>query len=140
VTPPERYLLDTNVLSETRKKHANERVLSFFNRVPPSTLYISVLTIGELQRGVVKKQRIDLLAAQSIASWVDAVEAGFADQTLGIDTKTVRLWGELSAERSRPTIDTLLAATAIVHQLILVTRNIVDMHDTGAKLYNPFVD
>jgi predicted nucleic acid-binding protein len=128
------------VLSETRKKVPNPRVLAFFNRVPPSAVYISALTIGELQRGVAMKQRTDLLGAQELASWVDAVEAGFADRILGIDTQAARLWGVLSAERSRPIIDTLLAATAISQQLTLVTRNIADMQDTGAKLYNPFKD
>jgi toxin FitB len=138
--PAVRYLLDTNVLSETRKKRSNDRLISFINRTDASSLYISVLTLGELRKGVFKKQRIDPSAAQSIASWVDAIEIGFADRTFGIDLETVRLWGELSAQRTRPVVDTLLAATAIVHELTLVTRNTSDVHDVDVKLYNPFAD
>ena len=86
---------------------------------------------------MVLKKRSDPDGAKKIASWVDGLELSFADRILGIDAATAKLWGELSAQRSRPVIDTLLAATAVVHGLTLVTRNSADVEDTKAKLLNP---
>jgi predicted nucleic acid-binding protein len=135
-----RYLLDTNVLSETRKKQTDERVASFILHSEPSALYISVLTLGELRKGVAQKKRTDPnpAAARKIGEWVDGLEFGFADRILGIDSATAKLWGEWSAERPRPVIDTLLAATAVVHGLTLVTRNTDDVQDLKVKLFNPW--
>jgi predicted nucleic acid-binding protein len=138
VTQPVQYLLDTNVLSETRKKQADERVIAFLTNSDPSTLYISVLTLGELRKGVAQRQRSDAAAAAALAAWVDGLEFGFADRILGIDTATARLWGELSAQRPRPVVDTLLAATALVHGLTFVTRNTGDVQDIDMTLHNPF--
>ncbi len=132
------YLLDTNILSETRKKQANERVIAFLSSAEPSTLFISVLTLGELRKGVALKKRSDKEAAKKIAAWVDGLEFSFGDRILGIDAATANLWGELSAQRSRPVIDTLLAATATVHELTLVTRNTGDVQDIDLKLLNPW--
>ncbi len=132
------YLLDTNILSETRKRHADEDVLAFVADAHPSTFYVSVLTLGELRKGVALKQASDPTAARSLAAWVDGLEFGFADRILGIDAATARLWGELSAQRPRPVIDTLLAATAITHGLTFVTRNTADVDDIDVTLHNPF--
>lgn len=132
------YLLDTNILSETRKKQADERVISFLSSAEPSTLYISVLTLGELRKGVALKKRSDKDAAKKIAAWVDGLEFSFGDRILGIDAATASLWGKLSAQRPRPVIDTLLAATAIVHELTLVTRNTGDVQDIDLELLNPW--
>lgn len=133
-----RYLLDTNVISETRRKQANERVLSFLSAVDDGSLYLSVLTLGELRKGVALKKRTDPDSARKLAGWVDGLEYSFADRILGIDAATTRIWGELSAQRPRPVIDTLLAATAIVHDLTFVTRNTSDVRDTKAKLMDPW--
>ena len=133
-----KYLLDTNTLSETRKKQADESVLAFVACAHPSTLYISVLTLGELRRGVALKQASDPASAKCLATWVDGLEFGFADRILGIDAATARLWGELSAQRPRPVVDTLLAATAMTHELTLVTRNTADVGDIDVRLLNPF--
>jgi len=132
------YLLDTNILSETRKKQTDERVISFLSAVEPSALYISVLTLGELRKGVALKRRSDTDAAKKIAAWVDGLEFSFGDRILGIDAVTAKLWGELSAQRPRPVIYTLLAATAIVHELTFVTRNTSDVQDIDLKLLDPW--
>jgi len=132
------YLLDTNILSETRKKQTDGRVISFLSTAEPSALYISVLTLGELRKGVALKGRSDNDAAQKIAAWVDGLEFSFGDRILGISAATARLWGELSAQRPRPVIDTLLAATAIVNELTFVTRNTSDVQDIGLKLLDPW--
>lgn len=132
------YLLDTNVLSETRRKQADERVIRFLSSAEPSVLFLSVLTLGELRKGVALKGRSDPSAARALGSWVDGLEYSFADRVLGVDAATARLWGELSAQRPRPVVDTLLAATAVVHGLTLVTRNTADVLDTGASLFDPW--
>jgi hypothetical protein len=132
------YLLDTNILSETRKKQTDERVLSFLSAAEPSALYISVLTLGELRKGVVLKKRSDADAAKKLAAWVDGLEFSFSDRILGISAATATLWGELSAQRPRPVVDTLLAATAIVHELTFVTRNTSDVQDIDLKLLDPW--
>ena len=138
MSEPVRYLLDTNVLSETRRRQANAGVLAFITNTDPSTVYLSVLTVGELRKGVVQKQRSDSQTAAALTAWVDGLEYGFAERIFGIDAAVARVWGELSAQRPRPVVDTLLAATALVHGLTLVTRNTADVEDTGVKLLNPF--
>ena len=138
MTAPVQYLLDTNVLSETRRKQADSHVIAFFNSVDPSSLYFSVLTLGELRKGVALKQQSAPEAAKQLSAWVDGLELSFADRILGIDVATSRLWGELSAERQRPVIDTLLAATAAVHGLTFVTRNIRDVQNIRVTLLNPW--
>lgn len=132
------YLLDTNVLSETRKRLADAGVVAFVTETDPSAMYVSVLTLGELRKGVAQKRRTDAATAEGLAAWVDGLEFGFADRILGIDAKTARLWGELSAERPRPVIDTLLAATAVTHGLTLVTRNTGDIEGIEVRVLNPF--
>lgn len=132
------YLLDTNILSETRKKQANGRVMSFLSAVEPSALFISVLSLGELRKGVALKIRSDADVAKRLGTWVDGLEFSFGERILGVDAAIARQWGELSAQRSRPVVDTLLAATALVHKLTLVTRNINDVHDLGVKLLDPW--
>ena len=132
------YLLDTNILSETRKKQASDRVMSFLSAAEPSALFISVLSLGELRKGVALKIRSDADSAKRLGAWVDGLEYSFGERILGVDAAIARQWGELSAQRSRPVVDTLLAATALVHKLTLVTRNISDVHDLGVKLLDPW--
>jgi predicted nucleic acid-binding protein len=138
VSAPVEYLLDTNVVSETRKKKADAGVTAFLEAVDSSALYLSVLTLGELRRGVAAKKRDDPAAAKSLAAWAEGLEIGFADRILGIDAAAARLWGDWSAERPRPVVDTLLAATAAAHGLTLVTRNMRDVQDVPVKVLNPW--
>jgi len=138
VSPAESFLLDTNVVSETRKKRADASVIAFLEAADSASLYLSVLTIGELRKGVVAKKRTDPAAANSLAAWVEGLEFGFADRILGIDAATARLWGEWSADRPRPVVDTLLAATAVQRGLTLVTRNTSDVRGIPARVHNPW--
>ena len=139
MSDPVNYILDTNILSETRKKQASGKVIAFLTDTNPSTFYISVLSLGELRKGVALKHRTDPTAANLLSAWVDGLEFSFADRILGIDAANARLWGEWSAQRSRPVIDTLLAATAVVHGLTLVTRNTADVSGIDVELLNPFL-
>lgn len=136
------YLLDTNVLCETRKRRADTGVISFLEAAEASSLFISVLTLGELRKGIVAKKLKDPDpdAAKRLGAWVEGLEFSFADRILGIDAATARLWGDWSGQRPRPMVDTLLAATAVLHELTLVTRNLRDVRGIPVKLLNPWKD
>jgi predicted nucleic acid-binding protein len=138
VSSPRGYLLDTNVLSEARKKRADRGVMDFLESCDSSSLYLSVLTIGELRKGIALRERSDGEGAALLRAWVDGLELSFRDRILGIDMQTARQWGVWSAERSRPVIDTLLAATAARHDLALVTRNTRDVDDLKIPMLNPW--
>jgi hypothetical protein len=138
VSPAPAYLLDTNVLSETRKKRADPGVMAFLEAADSDSLFMSVLTIGELRKGVAARMRADPAAAKSLSAWVEGLEFGFADRILGIDAATARRWGDWSGDRPRPVVDTLLAATAVEHGLIFVTRNTRDVEGIPVKTHNPW--
>ena len=97
-----------------------------------------MLTLGELRKGVALKRRTDPDAAARLAGWVEGLELSFADRIVGIDAATARLWGDWSAERPRPVVDTLLAATAATRDLMLVTRNASDVLDLRVKVLDPW--
>jgi hypothetical protein len=132
------YLLDTNFISETRKLRADAGVVAFLAASDAGGLFLSVLTLGELRKGVEAKRRSDSATADRLGAWVDGIETTFADRVLPVDGAAARLWGELSARRSLPVIDTLIAATAITRGLTLVTRNTRDVTATGVPLVDPW--
>jgi len=135
---PAGYLLDTNVISETRKLRADAGVMAFLATADSAGLFLSVLTLGELRKGVEAKRRSDLAIAARLGVWVDDIETTFADRVLPVDRAVARLWGELSARQALPVIDTLIAATAITRGFILVTRNTRDVSATGVPLVDPW--
>jgi predicted nucleic acid-binding protein len=114
-------------------------VLNFFETVDPNDLFISVLTIGELRRGLAMRRRSDPSMVDQLSKWVDDTENKFADRILPVDVPAARLWGELSSIRSLPVVDTLIAATAISRGLTLATRNVRDVEPTGVAIYNPWL-
>lgn len=130
------YLLDTNVLSEFLKKTPNEGVLRWFRETDENEQYVSTLTIGELQKGVSK-----LPASRrknELQTWLDSVIGRYDDRILAQDIATAKLWGRLLADLERkgrpiPAVDSLIAATALAHDLILVTRNVDDFTPAGVK-------
>lgn len=132
------YLLDTNVVSETRRTRPDRGVAAFLAAADPAGLFLSVLTLGELRKGVGARRRTDSAAADQLGAWVDIIETTFADRVLTVDAAIARLWGELSASRSLPVVDTLIAATAIRHGITLVTRNTGDFESTGALIVDPW--
>jgi predicted nucleic acid-binding protein len=133
-----RYLLDTNIVSETRKTRPNKGVTALLAAADASSLFLSVLTVGELRKGVAAKLRSDPVGADRISTWIDELETIFSDRILPIDMAIARRWGELSVDSSRPVIDTLIAATAIDHDLVLVTRNTDDMRGIGMSIVDPW--
>lgn len=132
------YLLDTNVISETRKVRADPGVMSFLKGADEASLFVSVLTLGELRKGVEARRKADSAAANRLDAWVNDIETSFFDRILLIDVPIARLWGELSSSRSLPVLDTLIAATAMVHELTLVTRNTKDIKATGVPFIDPW--
>ncbi len=132
------YLLDTNVISETRKIRPNARVMQFIGSVGRPVLYISVLSFGELERGVIQLRERDSLGAAKLLQWLEELQILFRGRTLPIDLQTARLCGALSSDRSRPPVDTLLAGTAFAHSLIFVTRNTRDVSGLPIAVLNPW--
>ena len=132
------YLLDTNVISETRKVRADSGVMDFLSTAESTGLFLSVLTLGELRKGVAAKRPSDPVSADRLGAWLDGIEATFADRVLPVDAATARCWGELSAGRKLPVVDTLIAATALGYGLTLVTRNTRDVESTGVALVDPW--
>lgn len=133
-----RYLLDTNVLSEPLKPQPDANVMKFLAGAPDHSLHISALSLGEIRKGILKIEKTNTAKAQRLSQWAEDLETGYEDYILPVDQHVAKLWGELSADRLRPVVDTMLAATAIYHNLILVTRNLQDMKDTGVKILDPW--
>jgi len=136
------YLIDTNVISEIRKKRgANTGVKRFFDSVLTNEdrLYVSVVTIGELRRGIdLIWHRGDTRQANLLEKWMGIILVEYQDNIIDFDEDTAQLWGKLRAPNPENAIDKQIAATAIIHGLTLVTRNSKDFETTGAKLLNPF--
>jgi toxin FitB len=132
------YLLDTNIVSETRKTRPASGVSAFLAAADAAMLFVSALTMGELRKGITARRRTNAILAEQLDVWVDGIETTFADRILPVDAAVARIWGELSAGRSLPVIDTLIAATAIAGGLTLVTRNTQDFALTGVPLLDPW--
>jgi len=134
------YLLDTNVVSEARKgKRADSNVVAWFNTVTDNELFLSVLVLGKIRKGIEQARATDPPKAQSLERWLTGLERAFEDRLLPITATIADRWGQLSAARPLPTVDGLLAATGLVHDLTFVTRNSNDVADTGVRLLNPFI-
>jgi predicted nucleic acid-binding protein len=133
------YLLDTNILSELRKRERTALpVKQWFAAVADESLYLSVLVLGEIRRGIELRRRKDLAAAQSLEKWLMGLELGYAERILPVTSEVGDRWGRLSAQSACPPIDGLLAATALEYDLTLVTRNVADIIRTGVNYLNPF--
>lgn len=132
------YLLDTNVISEMRRKCPEPAVVRWLNAQPDEALYVSVLVLGAILKGGALAARRDPMAGQSFLRWYDAVLARFGSRQLGVDLAVAEAWGRLAAIRPLPVIDGLLAATAKVHGMTLVTRNIRDVAGLDVALVTPW--
>ncbi len=136
-----KYLLDTNVISELRKgSRCNENVAGFFERTSSNDLFLSVLTLGELRKGIEQIRGRDESQAERLEAWLASIGKHFANRVIPIESEVANRWGQLNSTRTFPVIDGLLAATALTHGLTLVTRNGRDFADSGALWLDPFVD
>ena len=133
------YLIDTNIISEIRKGgHCDVNVARWYEAIEDASLYLSVMVIGEIRKGIEKLRPKNATQANMIEDWLEEVAKAFGDRILPIDGTVANEWGRLTAIRPLPVIDGLLAATAKVHGMTLVTRNIADIADLGVHVINPF--
>ena len=134
------FLLDTNIVSEVRKgRRSDPNVSNWYADVSESQLFISSLTIGEIRKGIeLARRRHDVDQAEALETWLRAVIQRFSGRILTVDTEEADTWGQLSAIRPVPVIDGLLAATAMAHDMILVTRNVSDVEGLGVRVLDPF--
>lgn len=135
------YLIDTNVLSELRRREPNQGVIEWFEQRPATTLYLSVLTLGEIRKG------IELLVNDDrqlkLLDWLEVeLPQFFSGRILNVDAYVADRWGRLTAQMGRPipAIDSLIAATALTHGLKLVTRNVRDFYYPELDVINPWQD
>jgi predicted nucleic acid-binding protein len=138
------YLIDTNVISEARKRtRANRGVQAFFRQVIVERIpiFISVITVGELRRGVeLIRHRGDRRQAERLERWLEALLTEYQDRILAIDVDIAQLWGRLRVPHPENALDKQLAATALIYDLTVVTRNQADFQQTGVRLLNPFIE
>jgi len=133
------FLLDTDVLSELRRGlQADRNVLAWDQAVDETERFTSILVIAELMKGAQLRSRRDVGGGAVLEQWIERIVAEFADRILTVDIAVSSIWARLMAQRSRPPIDMLIAATAIAHGYHLVTRNVTDFDGTGVQLINPW--
>ena len=134
-----KYLLDTNIISEIRKgPRCHPNVAAWYSNLEEESLYLSVLVLGEIRKGIEGLRDRDAGKANELDLWLEQLQTSFQSQILPVDTAISQEWGRLSSLHTVPVIDGLLAATATAHRLVLVTRNTRDFADLGIHLLNPF--
>lgn len=133
------FLIDTNILSELRKgERADQQVRTWYASISVSDIHVSVIVLGEIRRGAELLRRRDPIAAASLDSWLATLRVSLGNRLLPISEEVADCWGRLGVPDAIPVADGLLAATALVHDLVLVTRNTRDVERSGARLLNPF--
>jgi predicted nucleic acid-binding protein len=136
------YLIDTNILSELRKpRHkASEKVLKWWESVRGEPLFLSVMVLGEVRRGIDMLRGRDAPTAEVLERWLAETRDAFSGRILSVGIEEALCWGRLSAIRALPQVDGLLAATALEHDLTLVSRNAKDFSRLGLRVINPFTE
>ena len=132
------YLLDTNILSELRKPRMDPGVGLWFQGVGGDQLFVSVMVLGEIRAGVERLRPRDPVQADGFDRWLGSVSGQFAGRILPVTPEVADRWGRLNSPNPLPVVDGILAATALVHGLTLVTRNTRDVRRTGVAILNPF--
>jgi toxin FitB len=130
------YLVDSHVLSEARRGSREAR--TWLRSVDPTAIFLSVITLGEIMKGIAVKLRTDTDAAAALTAWLEQLRRDHSDRIFPISDRIAIEWGRLAAERPRSMADGLIAATAMVHSKIIVTRNVGDFSNTGIPVTNPW--
>ena len=131
------FLIDTDVLSALRRRERYPQVARWMSRQRAADLYLSVVSIGEIERGVIRQQRSNPDFARTLALWLDSVITLYGEHILGVNLAIARRWGQLSARIGNDSADLLVAATALEHGLSVVTRNVRHFEPTGVGVIDP---
>lgn len=134
------FLLDTVVLSELRRAKPSRKVVQWIKAQKAESLFISVVSIGEIERGIERARKADAVFATELEQWLEALLSLYADRVLPVSANAARLWGRLSAKLGHDGADLLIAATALSHGATVVTRNVKHFAPTVARVFNPFDD
>lgn len=132
------YLLDTVVLSELRKRRRDPGVVGWITATAASDLFLSAVTVGEIELGIEKQRSADARFAEDLARWLEIMLSAYGDRVLPLDVNVARRWGRLAARIGNKGLDLAIAATALEHGLTVVTRNVTDFAPTGAITLDPF--
>jgi len=132
------YLLDTNVVSEARKRNGNPQVKDWIAAAHGPALHLSALTVGEIRCGVERRRRSDPAQAAVLERWLHNLHRQFGDRIATVTAEVAEEWGRLNAVRPLPAMDALIAATARVNGWTLVTRNVKDFDGAGVPVVDPF--
>src|SRR6266852_3810480 len=133
------FLIDTVTLSELRRRQRDPVVVAWFERQRTTELFLSVISIGEIERGIARQHATDAGFAGALAAWLDRVLALYGERVLPFDLRAARRWGALSAALGDNSADLMIAATALEHGLTVVTRNASDFEPTGVAVLDPFI-
>jgi predicted nucleic acid-binding protein len=133
------YLLDTNVVSEIRRKSPNPGVEQWFASVSASELFLSVLVLGEIRQGIERLAPRNPELATTLQHWLGRLVDGYGDRVVPVTAEVADVWGRLNVPKMLPVVDGLLAATALVRGWSLVTRNVKDVESTGVRVLNPWL-
>jgi predicted nucleic acid-binding protein len=132
------YLLDTNVVSEIRRRTADPNVVAWLESVHPDDLFLSAIVVGEVRAGIDRLRPRDTPQADVFEAWLSELRTSFSDRILPIDAEVAEEWGRLTARSTLAVEDGLMAATANVHAMTFVTRNVADIAGTGTRVLNPW--
>lgn len=132
------FLIDTDVLSALRRRDRHPEVVRWLQAQRTADLYLSAVTVGEIERGIARQQRRAPSFARELSLWLDRVLAWYGDRILDVDVPTARRWGRLSGDLGHDRADLIIAATALEHGLTVVTRNVRHFEPTGVPVFNPY--
>lgn len=134
------FLLDTDVVSLLRRPDRHPAPARWLKAQRPAAVFISVVTLAEMERGLTQQRQRDPAFARALAAWMEQTTVSFADRIIAVDSAAARLWGRMSGDIGHFNVDLLIAATALVHGLTVVTRNVRHFEPTGVRVLNPIGD
>ena len=132
------YLLDTDVISELRRRRRNRNVVDWISNVSAADLFVSVVTIGEIELGIARQRVRNPSFAKDLADWLEVTLRAYEERILPLTVGIARRWGRLAAQLGNNQLDLAIAATALEHGLTVVTRNVSDFEPTGVTVLDPF--
>ena len=132
------FLLDTDVLSALRRRDRHPEAEQWLAAQQTSDLYLSVVTVGEIHRGITRQERSNPSFARELAVWLGRILDWYGDRILAFDVPAAQRWGQLSGSLGHDSVDLMIAATALEHGLTVATRNVRDFAPTGVQVFNPF--